>query len=415
MMRENDGLKRDCFNLSVQLKKTERDHATIIQRQNEIDGKANELAERYLKENVTWIGNKLNASNFSTCKQGLLKVIGSCRDIGFDVPEEMEKELIQNLQKGFEQAVRAQFAREEEARIKARAREDERLERERAKKIKDTEREKKAAEQNRQDAQRRTEDAQRSTEDARRRTEDAEKAVAVLRAAFEKALRATKDEHSAEVESYKRKLKEAEERRMEAVRKQREAEEKQKEAEERQKEAEEKQREAEENNQCAISQAQLTKAGHVYVLSNKGSFGDGVFKVGMTRREDREERVRELSGASVPFPFQVQMMIWCEDVPTLETTLHRELHKQRVNKTEAASRKEFFRVDLGRIREIVESETVKGFLESHGGKVLEIPPVPEEEQQYWQSEHMPDEVSEFTERTWESVIGDADASLADEE
>ena len=117
----------------------------------------------------------------------------------------------------------------------------------------------------------------------------------------------------------------------------------------------------------------------------------------------------------MPFPFQVQMMIWCEDAPTLETTLHRELHKQRVNKTEAASRKEFFRVDLGRIREIVESETVKGFLESHGGKVLEIPPVPEEEQQYWQSEHMPDEVSEFIERTWESVIGDADASLADEE
>ncbi len=108
------------------------------------------------------------------------------------------------------------------------------------------------------------------------------------------------------------------------------------------------------------------------------------------------------------------MMISCDDVPTLENALHRELHKQRVNRTEAASRKEFFRVDLDRIREIVESETMKEFLNSHGGKV-EFPPVPEEDQQYWQSEHMPDEDSEFTERTWESVIGDADAPLADEE
>ncbi len=248
LARENAGLKQDCFNLSVQLKKMDLDHAAIRRRQSEIDGKANELAKCYLNENVTWIGNKLNASNFSTCKQGLLKVIGSCRDIGFDVPDETEKELVQNLRKAFEQAVRAQFAREEEARIKARAREDERLERERAKQIKDAERERKAAEQNRQDAQRRAEDAQRSAEEARQRTEDAEKVVATLQAAFEKALQATKDEHSVEVESYKKKLKEAEERRIEAVRKQREAEEKQKEAEEKQREAEEKQREAEENN-----------------------------------------------------------------------------------------------------------------------------------------------------------------------
>ena len=232
----------------------ERDHATIIQRQNEIDGKANELAERYLKENVTWIGNKLNASNFSTCKQGLLKVIGSCRDIGFDVPEEMEKELHPESAKGVRAgcpgpvspARRKHASRHEPERTKDwNGRGRRRL---------GYRKEKKAAEQNRQDVQRRTEDAQRSRGRCTAKNGRRRKGVAVLRAAFEKALRATKDEHSAEVESYKRKLKEAEERRMEAVRKQREAEEKQKEAEKRQKEAEEKQREAEENNRCAISQ-----------------------------------------------------------------------------------------------------------------------------------------------------------------
>ena len=98
----------------------ERDHAAIIQRQDEINGKSDALAARYLKESVSWVGDKLNPNNFSTCKQRLLNVIGACRSIGFDVPEKQEQELIQNLQRDFEQAVRDQFAREEQARIKRR-------------------------------------------------------------------------------------------------------------------------------------------------------------------------------------------------------------------------------------------------------------------------------------------------------
>jgi hypothetical protein len=91
--------------------------------------------------------------------------------------------------------------------------------------------------------------------------------------------------------------------------------------------------EAEEKARRAISQAQLTKSGFVYVLSNIGSFGENIFKVGMSRRLDPFERVRELGGASVPFPFDVHMMISTNDAPTLENAMHRKLHKCRINKT----------------------------------------------------------------------------------
>ena len=163
--------------------------------------------------------------------------------------------------------------------------------------------------------------------------------------------------------------------------------------------------EAEAKHQRAISQAQLTKVGCVYVISNIGSFGEGVFKIGMTRRVKPEERVEELSNASVPFPFDVQMMIKCDDAPSFENAIHRELHKQRMNKTKAASRKEFFRVDLDSVRTIVESLN---------GKVYEFHPVPKAEQ-YRETIDMPDDIAEIYERTYESVMGDGRDSLADEE
>ena len=109
--------------------------------------------------------------------------------------------------------------------------------------------------------------------------------------------------------------------------------------------------EAEERSQRAIAQAQLTKSGFVYVLSNIGSFGENVFKVGMSRRLDPLERVRELSGAAVPFPFDVHMMIATNDAPALENALHRKLHKFRVNKTNP--RKEYFKIDIQTILQVV--------------------------------------------------------------
>jgi hypothetical protein len=111
--------------------------------------------------------------------------------------------------------------------------------------------------------------------------------------------------------------------------------------------------EAEERGRRTQAQAEFTKAGHVYVISNLGAFGEHVYKVGMTRRLIPTDRVRELGDASVPFPFDVHMMIASDNAPTLENNLHRALHQYRVNRVNF--RKEFFRVDLDSIRRIVEA------------------------------------------------------------
>ncbi len=113
----------------------------------------------------------------------------------------------------------------------------------------------------------------------------------------------------------------------------------------------EKLRQAEENSRRAQSMAELTKAGHVYVISNIGSFGENVFKIGMTRRLDPEERISELSNASVPFPFDIHAMIYSENAPELENKLHEVFDRQRVNMVNP--RKEFFRVTLTQIEQEV--------------------------------------------------------------
>ncbi len=110
---------------------------------------------------------------------------------------------------------------------------------------------------------------------------------------------------------------------------------------------------AEERNQRALSMAQQTRTGHVYVISNIGSFGEHVFKIGMTRRLEPKDRIRELGDASVPFEFDVHAMIFSEDAPGLEKALHRHFIKQQLNKVNP--RKEFFKVDLPSIRGELES------------------------------------------------------------
>jgi DNA repair exonuclease SbcCD ATPase subunit len=97
----------------------------------------------------------------------------------------------------------------------------------------------------------------------------------------------------------------------------------------------------------AISRAQLTKSGHVYVISNIGSFGENIYKIGMTRRLEPLERVRELGGASVPFPFDVHAMIFSENAPEMENLLHKYFESKRLNR--ANERKEFFMVSLDEI------------------------------------------------------------------
>lgn len=109
---------------------------------------------------------------------------------------------------------------------------------------------------------------------------------------------------------------------------------------------------AQETQKRALSMAQQTRSGYVYVISNKGSFGEGVFKIGMTRRLDPMERVIELGDASVPFPFDVHTFIFSDDAPELETKLHQRFTDQRVNMFN--NRKEFFRVNLDDVKKALE-------------------------------------------------------------
>lgn len=104
---------------------------------------------------------------------------------------------------------------------------------------------------------------------------------------------------------------------------------------------------AQELKERAISRAQITKSGHVYIISNIGSFGENVFKIGMTRRLEPMDRVKELGDASVPFPFDVHAIAYSENAPELENRLHKHFEMHRVNLVN--NRKEFFSVSLDEI------------------------------------------------------------------
>ena len=100
-----------------------------------------------------------------------------------------------------------------------------------------------------------------------------------------------------------------------------------------------------------ISKLQNGKAGNVYVISNLGSFGENVFKIGMTRRMDPQERVDELGSASVPFKFDVHSFIFSDNAVGLENKLHTILNDKRVNKVNM--RKEFFYSTLDELEALV--------------------------------------------------------------
>lgn len=202
------------------------------------------------------------------------------------------------------------------------------------------------------------EDQQRERE-VQRELERLERERAAIAAALAAALADAREEHSEEVERLRARLAEAEER-----------------------------------GQRAISQAQLTKAGHIYVISNVGSFGDRVFKIGMTRRLEPMDRIRELGDASVPYPFDVHMMISCENAPSLENAIHREFYKLRLNKVNL--RKEYFRVDIERIR---------AFVEAHHGEVAYQADA--EALEYRQSLSMSEQDEELIEQVFEQAKREA--------
>ena len=100
-----------------------------------------------------------------------------------------------------------------------------------------------------------------------------------------------------------------------------------------------------------IVNLQNGKAGNVYIISNLGSFGDNMFKIGMTRRLEPQERVNELGNASVPFKFDVHSFIFSEDAVGLESKLHSLLNDKRVNKVNL--RKEFFQISIDELEKLI--------------------------------------------------------------
>jgi hypothetical protein len=156
-----------------------------------------------------------------------------------------------------------------------------------------------------------------------------------------------------------------------------------------------------ESKQRALSMAQQTRAGNVYVISNIGSFGENVFKIGMTRRLEPMDRIRELGDASVPFPFDVHMVISCDDAPALENSIHRTLHKSRINRVNP--RKEYFRTDL---------QTIVGVIRENRGCEVEYI-ADAEALEYNQSLSMSEEDADYIESVYESVEDERDAIVED--
>ncbi|WP_157665300.1 DUF4041 domain-containing protein [Cyanobium sp. NIES-981] len=169
---------------------------------------------------------------------------------------------------------------------------------------------------------------EREEEKARREAEKRERDAALKEESVERAVREKQKEMDAAAESEK-----------EALRQQIEALERQLEA-------------AQEERKRAKSLAEQTKAGYVYILSNIGSFGPDIYKIGMTRREDPDDRRRELGDASVPFPFDYHAYIWTDDAPSLEHALHQYFRERRLNLEN--QRKEFFRISIEEIKDEVE-------------------------------------------------------------
>jgi hypothetical protein len=283
------------------------------------------IAIKYLDETKKTLASKLTPENFIQTRDRFQKAVEFCEKVGFIVPAVDVSLFIDELKQEYEIVVKKQLAREEQARIKERLREEQKVEQ-------DFERE-------------------------RKRLESEEK---VLERLLAEARSKATEESAMQIADLERRIAEAEEKKR------------------------------------ALSMAQQTKAGNVYVISNIGSFGKDVFKIGMTRRLEPLDRVKELGDASVPFPFDVHMMIACTNAPTLESQLHRKFSSRRLNKVNF--RKEFFSLSIAEIRSAVE--------ELHGTVEYIAEP---EALQYNESINMTDADFEFV----QDAIGDSTEEMDD--
>lgn len=254
------------------------------------DASKSAMAKKYLDEQCKWWGQKLKSDNFALQHGRVQKAIEFVRAQGYDVPRSFEKDLLKDLQLKYESVVRREAEKERQRQIREQIRAEQRAEKE-AKEI-----------------------ARKAEEEQRRIEEEIASAMEDLQS-----------QHSSDLEQQQAKIAELKRELEEAI----------------------------SRGQRAVSQAQLTRVGHVYIISNIGAFGEDVFKVGLTRRLEPLDRVKELGDASVPFAFDVHAMIFSEDAPTLEKALHQELNQYRVNRVNM--RKEFFKVDLQKIIELATS------------------------------------------------------------
>lgn len=341
---ENQVLKRDLQNIDAHLHKVMMDTELQKEKQDILDQRSNDIAKRYLADTVKAVSAAISDRNYASCKSRLVDAIERVRDIGFVVTADDEAKLVKDLQSRYELAVRAAFEREEQARIKADVREQER---------------------NRREVEREKERIERERREEERRKAEIERDLA-------RVLAITEGKHSAEIERLRMQLAQAQAT-----------------------------IDAGEERIRTISLAELTKQGHVYVISNRGSFGSDVFKVGMTRRLDPYDRVLELGHASVPFPFDVHMMIRSENAPALEFELHKALHKLRVNK--ANPRKEFFRTTIQDIADIVKR---------HCGEITYTADA--EALEYNQSLNMNDADAEYIEQVFEEAAEATESPLSQE-
>ena len=341
LKRRFDQLQKDYRNL----KSTDKGSSPDTKERKKLLSQFEKLGLAYINDTLKYVVSKMTPNNYTFSRDRVLNRIKKCREIGFDWPDEIEKEYIEKVQEEFERVCRLEEARLEQQRIKERIREEEKVKRE-------IELLKKKEEQQLKE--------QEMTKQARR---ELERAIA-------KELEATHGIHTAQTLKMTQAL--AEKDQIIAA-----------------------QQQAIEDSQRAISNAEKgIKAGHVYVLSNIGSFGNDVYKIGMTRRDDPQIRVNELSSSPVPFPFDVHMMISCDNAPELENALHKAFYVNRVNRVN--NRKEFFHVDINEVKKCVERITGKPV-----DYIVDPAIFDSYAEQYWESQNTTPEDRQYVETIFE--------------
>lgn len=290
---ENRLIKADLRNMALLVAQREARGNEVGRERTGLGRDRDDLGRAYLDEVVAASRKGLTVSNYPASKRRVEQALARLDAAGVLTSEDDRRRIAADLQRLYEVAVRAAVEREQQAELRERIRDDVRREREA------------------RDAAERAEAERQAIE--RALTE----ALARARQSQAQASHAQAQAHAAEIDQLRARLQDAEAR----------------------------------VTARTISLAEITKSGFVYVISNLGSFGRDVYKIGLTRREHWQERVDELGSAAVPFPFEVHMVLTSDNAPALEKTLHRAFRKRRVNRTNP--RKEFFRVTMDEIAKVV--------------------------------------------------------------